>query len=377
MTKRMIIMLILVGILFGGIFGYKAFIGAMLKKGMASQSTPSQTVSTTKASTSPWQNQLEAVGTLQAVRGADLAPEVSGLVAEINFSSGQEVESGTLLLKLDDSSDLAKLQSLKANAQLAQKNYQRDQEQFQAHAVSKATLDTDMANLKSAEAQVAEQQALVDKKHIQAPFSGRLGIRMVDIGQYLNAGTQIVTLQSLDPIYVDFYLPQRFLSRIATAMEVKIVSDAFPEKKFPGEISAINPKIDTDTRNVQVRARIHNPDHMLLPGMFVTTTIDIGKPKEEITLPQTAISFNPYGDIVFIVKEKGKDKNGKPQLVAEQKFVTTGDTRGDQIAVLEGLKPGDVVVTSGQLKLRNDTPVVINNKIQPADNPSPTPKDEE
>ncbi len=306
MTKRMIIMLISVGILFGGIFGYKAFKSAMIKKYMASQGTQSQTVSTIKASTTLWQNRLEAVGTLQAVRGADLAPEVSGLVAKINFSSGQEVEAGASLLELDDSADLAKLQSLKANAELTRKTYQRDQEQFRAHAVSQAILDTDMANLKSAEAQVAEQQAMADKKHIRAPFSGRLGIRIVDIGQYLNAGTMIVTLQSLDPIYVDFYLPQRYLSRIAVGMEVKVESDAFPGKTFSGEISAINPKIDTDTRNIQVRARIHNPGHLLLPGMFVSTTIDIDKPRQEITLPQTAISFNPYGDIVFLVKDKGK-----------------------------------------------------------------------
>ncbi len=376
MTKRMIIMLIFVGILFGGIFGYKAFKGAMLKKYMASQGNQPQTVSTTKVSTLPWQKRLEAVGTLQAVRGADLAPEVSGLVAKINFSSGQEVESGTLLLQLDDSSDLAKVQSLEATAELAKKTYQRDQEQFRAHAVSQATLDTDMANLKSAEAQVAEQQALADKKIIRAPFAGRLGIRMVDIGQYLNAGATIVTLQSLDPIYVDFYLPQRSLSRIATGMEVKVESDAFSGKTFSGEISAISPKIDTDTRNIQVRAKIHNPDHLLLPGMFVITTIDIGTPQEEITLPQTAITFNPYGNIVFLIKEKGKDKKGQPNLVANQKFVTTGDTRGDQIAVLKGLNPGDIVVTSGQLKLRNDTPVVINNTIKLGDNPSPTPKDE-
>ncbi len=376
MTKRMIIMLIFVGILFGGIFGYNAFKGAMVKKYMASRGIQAQTVSTIKASTNPWQGQLEAVGTLQASRGADLAPEVSGLVAKINFSSGQEVESGALLLKLDDSSDLAKLQSLKATAELTQKTSQRDREQFKAHAVSQATLDTDMANLKSAEAQVAEQQALVDKKHIRAPFSGRLGIRMVNIGQYLNAGTTIVTLQSLDPIYVDFFLPQRSLSEIATGMKVEIVSDAFAGKTFSGEISAISPKIDKATRNIQVRARIQNPGHLLLPGMFVTTTVQVGQSKEEITLPQTAITFNPYGDIVFLVKEKGKDKNGKPQLIAEQKFVTTGETRGDQIAVLKGLKPGDIVVTSGQLKLRNGTPVVINNTIKLGDNPSPMPKDE-
>ena len=376
MIKRMIIMLILVTLVFGGIFGYKAFMGAMLQKGMAAQGAPSQTVSTTKASTSLWQGHLQAVGTLQAVRGADLAPEVSGLVAKINFSSGQEVASGTLLLQLDDSSDQARLQSLKAAAELARKTYQRNREQFQAHTISQATLDTDMANLKSAEAQVAEQQALVDKKHILAPFPGQLGIRQVDLGQYVNAGTTIVTLQSLDPIYVDFYLPQRYLSQIGTGMRVRVVSDAFPGKNFSGEVLAINAKIDTDTRNVQVRANIQNQKHQLLPGMFVVTTIDIGRPREQITLPQTAISFNPYGDIVFLVKEKGKDDNGKPKLIAEQKFVTTGETRGDQIAVLEGLSPGDIVVTSGQLKLHNGTPVVINNKIQPADNPSPIPKEE-
>ncbi len=149
-----------------------------------------------------------------------------------------------------------------------------------------------------------------------------------------------------------------------------------PEKIFSGEVSAISPKIDADTRNIQVRARIHNPDHLLLPGMFVTTTIDVGRPKKEITLPQTAISYHPYGDIVFLVKEKGKDKDGNPRLVAEQRFVTTGDTRGDQIAILEGLEPGDTVVSSGQLKLRNHSPVIVNNQIQPADDPSPTPEDQ-
>ncbi len=376
MTKRMIIMLILVGLLFGGIFGFQAFKGAMIKKFMSSRGIPPQTVSTITARVSPWQQRLEAVGSLQAVNGADLAPEVSGLVAKINFKSGQEVKAGTLLCELDASSDQAKLQSLKANAELTQKTYERDRQQFQEHAISQAVLDTDMANLKSATAQVAEQQALVDKKFIRAPFAGRLGIRAVDRGQYLNAGTKIVTLQALDPIYVDFYLPQRSLNQIATGMHVQVTSDAFTGKTFSGEISAINPKVDSDTRNIQVRARILNPDHLLLPGMFVTADIDVGKPRSEITLPQTAITFNPYGNIVYLVKEKGKDKDGKTHLVAEQKFVTTGTTRGDQISILEGLQPGNIVVTTGQLKLHNGTPVVVNNSIKPADNPAPKPQDE-
>ena len=376
MTKRMIIMLILVGLLFGGIFGYQAFKASMIKKYMASQGVPPQTVSTTTAGKTSWQRRLEAVGTLQAVRGADLAPEVSGLVTKINFASGQDVKAGEVLLELDASADLAKVQSLKAIAELAKTTYRRDKQQLQDHAISQATLDVDMANLKSAEAQVAEQQALADKKFIKAPFPGRLGIRSADLGQYLNAGSTIVTLQALDPIYVDFFLPQRSLNLITTGMKVQVKSDAFSGKTFAGEITAINPKIDVDTRNVQVRATIHNPDHLLLPGMFVNTDIEVGQPQMQITLPQTAISFNPYGDIVYVVKQEGKGKDGKPGLVAEQKFVTTGATRGDQIAVLNGLQPGDTVVTTGQLKLHNGTPVLINNNIKPADDAAPTPKDE-
>lgn len=376
MTKRMIIMLVFVGLLFGGIFGFEAFKGAMIKKYMSSRGIPPQTVSTTAASTSSWQQQFEAVGTLQAVKGADLAPQVSGLVNKIFFSSGQDVKAGTLLLELDASDELAKLQAFKATAELAQLTFERDKKQFQQHTISQAVLDADVANLKSAKAQVDQQQALVNKKFIRAPFTGRLGIRAVDLGQYLNAGTKIVTLQALDPIYVDFFLPQRYLSQVKVGMTVQARSDAFPKKRFTGKVSAISPKVEADTRNVKVRAEIHNPERLLLPGMFVTTDIDIGKPHSEITLPQTAISFNPYGNIVFLIKKTGKQKNGKPELVAEQKFVTTGSTRGDQIAVLKGLKPGDVVVTTGQLKLHNGTPVIINNSIKPTDNPAPKPKDE-
>lgn len=376
MTKRMIAMLIIVGLLFGGIFGYQAFKASMIKKFMTSQGIPPQTVSTTTASPSLWQRRLEAVGSLQAVRGSDLAPEVSGLVTKINFASGQNVKTGKVLLELDASADLAKLQSLKAIAELAQTTYRRDKQQLQDHAISQATLDIDMANLKSAEAQVAQQQALADQKFIKAPFPGRLGIRSVDLGQYLNAGTTIVTLQALDPIYVDFFLPQRSLSLIATGMEVKVKSDAFSGKIFEGKITAIDPKVDSDTRNIQVRATIHNPEHQLLPGMFVNTDIEVGKPQMLITLPQTAISFNPYGNIVYVVQKEKKGKDGKPGLVAEQKFVTTGATRGDQIAVLKGLQPGDIVVTAGQLKLHNGTPVRINNSIQPTDDAAPKPKDE-
>ncbi|GBE52141.1 multidrug resistance protein MdtA precursor [bacterium BMS3Bbin14] len=376
MTKRMIIMLILVGLLFGGIFGFQAFKARMVKKFMSSRGMPPQTVSTIRASMQPWQRQLEAVGSLQAVRGADLAPEVSGLVVKIRFKSGQEVKAGALLVELDASSDRAKLQALKATAEFAEQTWRRDRQQFRAHSVSQATLDADMANLKSSRAQVAEQQALLDKKFIRAPFAGRLGIRAVDLGQYLHPGAKIVTLQALDPIFVDFYLPQRTIRQVALGQSVTVRVDAFAGKTFAGKISAINPRVDQDTRNIRVRATISNSDHLLLPGMFATTDIEVGRPQPRVTLPQTAISYNPYGNIVYLVKQKGKGRDGRPRLVAEQKFVTTGATRGDQVAILKGVPPGSVVVTSGQIKLHNGTPVLINNSIEPANDAAPAPRDE-
>ncbi len=376
MTKRMIIMLILVALLFGGIFGFQAFRTHMVKKIMTARGMPPQTVSTIRADTQAWRQQLEAVGSLQAVRGADLAPEASGLVVKIHFKSGQEVKAGALLVELDASADRARLQALKAAAELAGQTCRRDRRQFRAHAVSRATLETAMADLKSAGARVAEQQALLAKKFIRAPFAGRLGIRAVNLGQYLDPGAKIVTLQAMDPIFIDFYLPQRTISQVALGQPVTVRVDAFTGKTFAGKISAINPKVDQDTRNIRVRATIRNPDHLLLPGMFATTDIEVGRPQPRVTLPQTAISYNPYGNIVYLVKRQGKGRNGKPLLVAAQKFVTTGATRGDQVAVLKGVQPGDIVVTSGQIKLHNGTPVLINNSIEPANDAAPTPRDE-
>jgi membrane fusion protein (multidrug efflux system) len=376
MTKRMVIMLILVGLLFGGIFGFQAYKAHMMQKFMAAQGVPAQSVSAIKASEDTWQTQLEAVGSLRAFRGADIAPEVSGIVSRIHFKSGQAVDAGALLVELNSDADMAKLKSLQALAELAKQTYVRDQQQFKDKAVSQATLDSDTANVKNADAQVAEQQALVDKKFIRAPFAGRLGIRAIDLGQYLNAGTQIVTLQALDPIYDDFYLPQKSVSQVAIGQKVSVKADAFPGQVFDGEITAINPKIDVNTRNVQIRARIHNPKSLLLPGMFATTEIKVGKAQRYVTLPQTAITFNPYGSTVFLVEAHGTGPDGKPALVAQEKFVTTGQTRGDQVMILDGVKAGDMVVTSGQIKLRSGTPVVINNTIEPANEAAPQVQDE-
>jgi membrane fusion protein (multidrug efflux system) len=375
MTKRMIIMLVAVGLLFGGIFGFQVFKGSMIRKYISGQGTPPQTVSTTKAVFSEWQPGFHAVGTLRAVRGADLASEVAGVVTAIHFQSGEEVKAGVPLVQLNAESDLARLQSLAANVELAQVNYARNQQQLKIQAISQAVADADAANLKTAKAQLAEQQALVNKKLVKAPFSGRLGIRAVDIGQYVTAGTKLVTLQALDPVFVDFGVPQRMLGQIKLGHKLSLSADAFPSQAFSGEISSIDAKVDLSTRNAQVRATIRNPKLSLLPGMFATVSISSGGPQRHITLPQTAVTYNPYGDTVFVIQEiKGAD--GKTALTAQQKFVTTGDRRGDQVAIISGLQEGETVVSSGQIKLRSGTPVNINNTIQPSSDPAPKPKDE-
>ena len=376
MTKRMLIMLLIVGVFFGAILGWQlVFKPAMIKKFMSAGGIPPQTVSTAKAGISDWQSEYQAVGTLRALRGADIAPELAGIITAIHFDSGEEVQAGTPLVQLNAESDVARLQSLAAAADLAEVNYERDKKQLEFQGVSQALVDTDAANLKSAKAQVAEQRALVDKKLVRAPFAGRLGIRAVDLGQFVNPGTKLVTLQALDPILVDFYIPQKFLGKVARGQKVAMNTDAFPGQSFAGEITSIEPKADPATRNVQVRAAVHNPKRMLLPGMFATVSITSGVPQRYVTLPQTAVSYNPYGDTVFVLEER-KAEDGKTSLVAQQKFVTTGDTRGDQVAILTGIKEGDTVVTAGQLKLRTGTPVTVNNAIQPSNDPAPRPKDE-
>jgi membrane fusion protein (multidrug efflux system) len=376
MTKRMVIMLIAAGLVFGGIFGFQAFKGAMIKKFMSQMSAPPQTVSTAIAGMQEWQPRIEAVGSLRALKGADLALEVSGVVETITFNSGDDVAEGAVLLKLRDKDDVAKLQSLQATAELNEIILQRDLKQSKIQAVSQATVDTDIANLKNAKAQAAEPQAVIDKKSLRAPFAGHLGIRLVDLGQYLSAGTVVVTLQALDPVYFDFFLPQQAIDRIRLGQQIAARVDTYASQTFPGEISAINPKVDPSSRNVQVRATLQNPDHKLLPGMYATVEIAVGQPEQRITLPQTAVAYNPYGATVYVVDDTGKDANGKPQLVARQTFVATGETRGDQVALRSGLKGGETVVTAGQIKLHNGSPVLINNAIQPTADASPVPVDQ-
>jgi len=371
MTKRMVIMLAAVAVVFGGIFGFQAFKAAMIKKFMSSMSAPPQTISASKAAYSEWQPKIEAVGSLRAVRGADLSLEVSGVVDAISFNSGDDIEEGATLLKLRAQDDAAKLESLQATAELSQINYERDQKQFKIQAVSQATLDADAANLKNANAQVAQQQAILDKKTLRAPFAGHLGIRAVDLGQYLSAGTTIVTLQALDPIFLDFFVPQQSVDQVRLGQTVAVRVDAFKDQIFSGEITAINPKVDANSRNVQVRAALQNADRKLLPGMYATVDIATGAPRNYITLPQTAITFSPYGDTVYVIDSKRNEADGKPQLVARQSFVTVGAMRGDQIAVIKGVDEGDMIVTAGQIKLHNGSTILIDNSITPTADAAP------
>jgi membrane fusion protein (multidrug efflux system) len=330
---------------------------------------PPAVVSTTVARASDWQDRLAAVGTIRAVRGADLAAEVAGVVDTVEFDSGRDVAAGTVLLRLRPNDDDAKLADLQAAAQLAAENLTRDSKQFHAQAVSQATLDADQSHLLSARAQVAQQQALMAEKILRAPFAGRLGLRLVDQGQYLPAGTTIVTLQALDPLFVDFYVPQQALAELKTGDAAALRVDTYPGRVFDATISAVSPKLDPASRMLSVRATLPNHDLALLPGMFANVTMNVGPVHRYITLPNAAIVYNPYGSLVYVVDQ------GKPDTV-HQVLIKTGPTRGDQIAVTQGLSDGQTVVTAGQIKLRQGSAIIVNNTVQPLDDPAPHPPEE-
>ncbi|MYM96590.1 efflux RND transporter periplasmic adaptor subunit [Duganella vulcania] len=380
MTKRMFIMigavLVLIAVLaFGKYLQIKKLIASSPKPG-------AQTVTAIKAEVSEWQPQLTSVGTLVPVRGVDVTSEIAGLVRQVHFKSGDEVKAGQVLFEMNADADIAQLRALQAAADLSATTLKRDKLQFAAQAISQAQLDNDEADLKSRKALAAQQQAVVDKKTIRAPFAGKLGITAVNPGQYLNPGDKLVTLQTIDTVYVDFFVPQKQLAGLSIGQKLNLSADAYPGVAFPGKVTSISPKVDSATRNVQVEATVPNAKRQLLPGMFANVSLDQGDKKKYLTLPQTAITYNPYGSTVFVLapppanaKDTLKDDKGNAHLVAQQVFVTTGPTRGDQVAILTGLKEGQTVVTSGQLKLKNGTPAVIDNKVQPANNPNPTPQE--
>jgi membrane fusion protein, multidrug efflux system len=369
----MIIMILGVILLVAGI-GFVVFRNIMRQIAQGSAPQPPSVVTAMKAATQEWQPQLNAVGSLRAVRGVDVTTEIAGLVREIRFKSGDEVKAGAVLIQLNADTDLATLASLKAAADLARITLNRDRVQLAAEAISQAQLDGDEADLRSKRALAESQQATIDKKTIRAPFAGRLGITLINPGQYLNPGDKVVTLQTIDPIFMDFNLPQREVSEISLGQPVTVLSDAYVGQTFAGKVTAIDAKIDTTTRNVQIEATVANPKKLLLPGMFGSAAVDSGEKQAYLTLPQTAITYNPYGATVFVATEK-KDAKGNPQLQAQQVFITPGPTRGDQVAILKGLSEGAMVVTSGQLKLKNGTPVRIDNSVQPLNDQNPTPQE--
>ena len=374
--RRMTIMLCSVSLLLGLIFGFNQLKTFMIKHFIAGMGLPPATVSTMVVETTAWQPKLSSVGNVRAYRGVDLSTEIGGLVQAVPIKSGMDVKEGELLIKLNDASDVAQLNSLKALADLAAVINERDRQQLEIQAISKNVFDTSKADAKSKQAQVEQQTALVAKKNLKAPFSGRVGIVVINPGQFVNPGDKLLTLQTLDPIFVDFNLPQGNAEQIQVGQEIVVTTDALKDVSFTGKITAVSPKVDTNTRNIQIEAQLANPDKKILPGMFANVNVKLGNEVKMLTLPQTAVTYNPYGSTVFIAKPTGKkDKQGKPALEAQQVFVTTGPTRGDQVAILKGIEEGTTVVTSGQLKLKNGTPLIVNNKVLPANSPDPKPQE--
>jgi membrane fusion protein, multidrug efflux system len=374
MRRRLIIVVVAAGALLAAIVGFNTWKSNFVAQLRLKNAAPPQTVSAAGAQFTDWQPEVSAVGSLRAVRGVDVTTEVTGLVRTLRFKSGDQVQAGQVLVELNADAEIAQQHALEAAADLSSTVYERDKVQYEAQAISKAQLDADAADLKNKRAQAAAQAALVAKKTLRAPFAGRLGITTVNPGQYLNTGDKVVTLQAVDPIYVDFKLPQQQLALIASGQSVNLTTDAFPGVKFVGKINAIDPRVDSSTRNFQAEATVPNADRRLLPGMFARVAVIAGDVKQYLTLPQTSITYNPYGATVFLAQKKpgGSDKD----LIAQQSFVALGPTRGDQVAVLKGIKEGDLVVTSGQLKLTNGAPLVVDNSVKPANDPDPSPQEQ-
>lgn len=374
MRRRLIIVVLAVGVLLAAIVFFNAWKANLLAGIRKKNAAPPQTVSAASVKFTDWQPEVSAVGSMRAVRGVDVTTEVTGLVRTLRFKSGDEVKAGQVLVELNADAEIAQQHALEAAADLSATVFERDKEQYEAQAISKAQLDADAADLKNKRAQAAAQAALVAKKIIRAPFDGKLGITTVNPGQYLNTGDKVVTLQAVDPIYVDFKLPQQQLAMIANGQSVNLTTDSYPGATFTGKINAIDPRIDASTRNFQAEATVPNADRKLMPGMFARVAVIAGDKKHYLTLPQTAITYNPYGATVFVAEKKpgGSDKD----LIAQQAFVTLGPTRGDQVAVVKGVKEGDQVVTSGQMKLVNGAPLIIDNSVLPANDPNPSPQEQ-
>jgi membrane fusion protein (multidrug efflux system) len=343
--------------MFGGIFGWKYYSGQQMMA-MMSAPRPPAVIAAAEVQSERWQPYLKAVGSVTATQGVDVTTEIAGQVAEILVESGQQVEAGQVLLKLDDSVDQADLEGLKAQRKLAQLQLERMQKLLKSKSASRSEYDTARANLDSAGAQVAAKQATLEKKTIRAPFAGQLGISDINLGQYLSPGTAIVPLESLDPIYVDYTLPERHLSEVEVGQAIQVTVQAWPERYFDGVVSAIDPGIDVGTRSIRLRATLANPDLLLRPGMFAQVRTVLPMRDDVLTLPRTAVTYNPYGETVFVVV----DKDGMQAV--QSRPVKTGEVREGRVEVIEGLKAGELVVSAGQNKLRNGQPVSVDNSIE-------------
>lgn len=372
LTKKIRFIVIVMTLLLVALFIFHSVMGYFIQSYFTKLTSLPNSVSAIKVQYESWQPTIRAVASIRSPRGVDVTTELAGMVRHIKFNPGQFIDSGKVLVELNIDPDVAQLHVNEANRDIALITYNRDKLQYAAQGISKEKLDTDLANLKSAQAQVDQQQANIDKKIIRAPFAGKLGLSMVNLGQYLNPGDKIVTLQAMDPLWVDFFVPEFQITQIQMGKLVTLTTDAFPGKIFEGKITSMDSKIDVNTRNIQVEATFSNPEGELFPGMFAEVHVKTGEPQKLLTVPQTSISYNPYGDLVYVIKKsKDKDENGKAKLVVSQTFVTVGETRGDQVAVLSGIKEGDVIVTAGSQKLKNGSIVTINNAVTPSNNPNP------
>jgi membrane fusion protein (multidrug efflux system) len=374
MRRRMIIMLGAIGVFIVAIGTIKFFqIRAAIAQGSSYQPPP-EAVTTVVAGEARWAATRSAIGTVAAVHGVTLSADLPGVVVGIDFDSGHRVGEGDVLVRLDTRQERAQLAAAEAQRELARLNLERMQELLGKKVVSQAEFDRTVAEDKQAEAGVSAIKATIERKTIRAPFDGVLGIRLVNLGQYLNACDPIVPLQSMNPVQVNFALPQQDVAGLKVGAQVKVSADSIALGNALGRITAINSVIDEATRNIEVQATLDNPHGRLRPGMFVDVEILLGTSQQVVALPASAISFAHYGNSVFIVGEMDGPKGAKYRGVRQQ-FIKLGEGRGDQVAVVSGLKPGDEVVTSGVFKLRNGAAVVIDNRIKPANNPAAKPED--
>ena len=374
MAKRMILMLTVTVALVAAL-GFVKFrqIQTAIAEGAAFQPPP-EAVTTIVAQQEDWPATLTAIGTMAAVQGVTVSADLPGIVDSIAFESGRPVREGDVLAQLDTRQEHAQLAAVEAARDLARLNFERMRGLVDEGAISRADYDRAAAEQKETEARVGEIRATIARKTIRAPFSGILGIRQANLGQYLAGGDPIVALQSLHPIYVNFGVPQQEAGQVRSGRTVRVTTDDLAGVEFTGRVTAIDSIVDPATRNIQVQATLANPGGKLRPGMFVQTAVILGASRSVVTLPASAISYAPYGDSVFVVTDL-KDQNDRPYRGVRQQFVKLGGGRGDQIAVVSGVKAGDEVVTSGVFKLRNGAAVHINNKVRPGNNPAPKPQD--